>query len=716
MDDGFWEELERLFHLLVDRSSEERKRFYRKEEVPEALQAELEELIAVDGASESNRRTAVSEAILQASGDFGEIDGKFEILEELGSGGQGTVFLARRAGDQLQGQVAIKVLHGRLEGDAQQRFLQECHILSGFDHPNIARFLDTGTTSNGNPYLVMEAVRGQPILEYCEARGLSLDARLELFCRVAGAVQAAHRQLIIHRDLKNSNILVTEDGEPKLLDFGIAKLLDSEESLAKTQTGRHHLTPEAASPEQVMGETLTTSTDIYSLGLLLYRLLTGQPAYQFERNTPIEVGRVVCTTEPDLPSATSGRPELRGDLDAIILQALEKKPDQRYSSVEALVEDIRRYRRQEPVRARAAGWGYRASKFLKRHRKPLITVAAAVMVSAIFFLQIRSERDRALAMQMVLLGIFETADLELGVEAIIDQATFYLDRLEDQPEVRAQLMTTLGWIYRALGRYDEAMGIMDQALDLRRELYGQSHLEIADTLYRIGVLKLETQDFPSAEESLRQARSMSSELRGENDWSVVNSRSKLAEVEYELGRFDTALEGAEAVMEAQSRLLVGQPPTVRQAMDVSSNLNLLAGCFYQKKRYPEAETILSQALTLLTATVGPDRLGVADLWNSLAMVQRKQERLKEAAASMEEAARIERELLGEKSIRLGIRLLNLGNIYRRQDKVEQAVISCEQALGMTIELGGENHPNVSRIESCLEKARGARGAPSPRVQ
>ncbi len=710
MDSERWQRLAQLFDRAVDLEPEGRERLYRAEGVTKSLRDEVEKLIAADGASDEGRRKLVSGAVLKAARHEGSISDDYEIVEELGRGGQGVVYLAKRARDQLRGFVAIKVLEGWLPELSKERFLQERLILSGLEHPNIARFLDAGTTPSGSPYLVMEAVRGRPILDYCESHGLDLDQRLDLFCRAADAVQAAHRQLIIHRDLKNSNILVTEQGAPKLLDFGIAKLLDPDSSLAETRPGSHHLTPEAASPEQVMGETLTTSTDIYSLGLLLYRLLADKPAYRFERNTPLEIQKTICETEPNLPSASSGRRELRGDLDAIILQALEKRPDQRYSSVEALVEDIRRYRRQEPVRARAAGWGYRASKFLKRHRKPLLTIAAALLVSAIFFLQIRSERDRALAMQMVLLGIFETADLELGVEAIIDQATFYLGRLEDQPEVRAQLMTTLGWIYRALGRYDEALEIMGQALDLRRELYGQSHMEVADTLYRIGVLQLETQDFPSAEDSLRQARLTSSELRGENGWLVVNSLSKLAELEYEQGRFDTALEGAEAVMEVQSRLLAGEPPTVRQAMDMSSNLNLLAGCHYQKKRYPEAEAILSQALTLLTGTVGPDRLGVADLWNSLAMVQRKQKRLEEAAASMQEAARIERVLLGEKSVRLGIRLLNLGNIYRRQGQVEQAVSSCEQALGMTIELGGEDHPNVPRIESCLEKARDARGA------
>ncbi|KXJ04627.1 Nephrocystin-3, partial [Exaiptasia diaphana] len=437
---------------------------------------------------------------------------------------------------------------------------------------------------------------------------------------------------------------------------------------------------------------------------LLYRLLTGQPAYRFERNTPIEVGRVVCTTEPDLPSVAAGRRELRGDLDAIVLQALRKEADQRYSSVEALVEDIRRYQSQEPVRARAAGWAYRTSKFLRRHHKPLITAAAVLMLSIFFIFQIRSERDRALTMEQVMLGIFETADYELGLEAIINQARFYLGQLEDQPKVRAQLMATLGWIYRSLGRYDEALEVMEQGLAVRRALYGNDHLEIADSLYRIGFLHLEMQDFEKAKVTLVRAHRMASKLRGENDWLVANCLSALAEVEYELGHFDVALEGAEKAMAIRGLLLDGKDPSIRQSIDLATNLNLLAGTHYQLKDYSKAEAVMSRGLADLKKAIGPDRLGVADLWNTLAMIRLKQKRLDEAATAMQEAARIERKLLGDKSIRLGIRLLNLGIIYRRQGKAGEARASCEEAREMTIEVGGEDHANLPRIERCIQRA------------
>ena len=480
MDDTkLWQQLTELFDRVVDMNPSERELEYLAAGASAELRAKVEKLVAADGLADDTSQSMVTRAFLQVAIEQREptqldeiIDG-YEVLEELGSGGQGVVYLARRTGDELRGYVAIKVLQGQLAGPSQQRFLRERLIHSGLEHPNIVRVLDAGATSNGSPYLVMELVRGQPILKHCESQGLDLRQRLELFCQAATAVQAAHRQLIIHRDLKNNNILVTEEGIPKLLDFGIAKLLDPESSLAETRPGSHHLTPEAASPEQVLGETLTTSTDIYSLGLLLYRLLAEKPAFVFERNTPLEIHRVVCSTEPSLPSMASGNRELRGDLDAIVLQALQKQPDRRYSSVEALVEDIRRYQRQEPVRARAAGWTYRAAKFLKRHHKPLLSAAAVLILSTLFMFKIRSERDRALAMEGVLLGIFETADLELGIEAIINQATLYLGQLDEQPGIRAQLMTTLGWIYRSLGRYDEAGDISEGAArSIRRIAHG----------------------------------------------------------------------------------------------------------------------------------------------------------------------------------------------------------------------------------------------------
>ena len=372
--------------------------------------------------------------------DSADIDGvrigPYRLVKELGRGGMGTVYLGVRSDDSFQKRVALKVLKRGMDTDAiVRRFRNERQILASLDHPNISGLLDGGTTPDGLPYFAMEFVEGQPIDEYCEARHLDTTARLEMFTKICAAVQYAHQNLIIHRDIKPANVLVTADGTPKLLDFGIAKLLNPDlggQTYAVTAEGSPLMTPEYASPEQVRGEVVTTATDVYSLGVLLYELLTGRRPYQLTSRTPAEIARVVCHSVPERPSTavtrTAGvalqvlpqdgplaanrppartaamtaaaddpqtadgghqrpriadpqrlRRRLRGDLDNIVLKALSKEPARRYASVDQFSEDIRRHLSGLPVMARKDTFGYRAAKFVGRNRTG---VAAAVLVLA----------------------------------------------------------------------------------------------------------------------------------------------------------------------------------------------------------------------------------------------------------------------------------------------------------------------------------------------
>ena len=330
--------------------------------------------------------------------------GPYQTLREIGRGGMGVVWLATRADDAYQKQVAIKLVWpGPESGEVLRRFRQERQILANLEHPNIARMLDGGTTEEGWPYVVMEYIEGQSITHYCTAHQLSLNERLQLFRTVCDAVQYAHQNLVVHRDLKPGNILVTEGGTVKLLDFGIAKLLNpdlSPDDSAATRTGLHLMTPEYASPEQVRGEAITTASDVYSLGVVLYELLTGQRPYQFKNHSLPEIERVICEQEPTapsrsqkseggtlkseekadvvfLPSSALRVPPsfLRGDLDNIVLMALRKEARQRYGSVAQLSEDLRRYLAGEAVLARKDTLGYRAGKFVRRHRIGVVTAA-----------------------------------------------------------------------------------------------------------------------------------------------------------------------------------------------------------------------------------------------------------------------------------------------------------------------------------------------------
>jgi serine/threonine-protein kinase len=332
--------------------------------------------------------------------------GDYRLLEEIGVGGMSVVYRAERADAGFEQTVAIKLLRHRLGSDkARQRFRAEQQVLASLDHPGIAQFIDGGVTDGGRPYLVMEHVEGAPITEYARENDLGLDARLALTEQAAEALEAAHRQLVVHRDLKPSNVFVaeTETGpQVKLLDFGIAKLLGDTLPVTRpqTRTGRRPMTPSYAAPEQVTGDEISTQTDVYQLGMLAYELLAGRRPFDLKDTSLAEAERIITEKRPPKPSerATSegaSPTELRGDLDVIVRKALRKEPGRRYQSVEALVADLQRYRRDEPVEARPATLGYRTRKFLRRNRAGVAAAAAFLAVVAVSAVLLIQQRNRA---------------------------------------------------------------------------------------------------------------------------------------------------------------------------------------------------------------------------------------------------------------------------------------------------------------------------------
>ena len=361
-----------------------------------ALRLEVESLLAADaGAGDFLEQTPVppdlAEVVLPPPSAVGRRIGSWRVERKLGEGGMATVYLGVRDDGEFRQQVAIKVFgYGADRSDLLDRFRAERQILASLDHPNIARLLDGGTTEDGLPYLVMEHVDGVPVDRYCEEHGLGVDARIDLFRQICSAVQYAHQNLVVHRDLKPSNILVTADGKPHLLDFGIAKLLEGSALAGAdlTRTGQRLMTPHYASPEQVTGRPMTTASDVYALGVLLYVLLTGHLPYRLDPDRLGAVEQAVLEQQPERPSTAVGRSistadgasaietlqdrrlarRLAGDLDNIVLMALRKEPQLRYASVELLSEDLRNYREGMPVLARPATFGYRVSKFVGRHR------------------------------------------------------------------------------------------------------------------------------------------------------------------------------------------------------------------------------------------------------------------------------------------------------------------------------------------------------------
>lgn len=470
--------------------------------------------------------------------------GPYEVVRRLGEGGMGTVYLARRADDVYEKQVAIKLIRRGLDHSRLiSHFYNERQILAGLDHPNIARLLDGGTTEDGLPYYVMEYVVGEPFLDYCNRKNLTTDDRLRLFRTICSAVQHAHQNLVIHRDLKPNNILVTADGNPKLLDFGIAKVFNGNGPAAReaeTVTEFRVMTPEYASPEQITGQPVTTASDIYSLGVILYQLLTGQRPYRFRSHLPHDIAKAICETEPEKPSragrsaspfdrdgevgaraAQHPRPNvrnqksLRGDLDNIILIALRKEPHRRYATVDQFSEDIRRHLAGLPVMARRDTLAYRTTKFVKRNR---YGVAAAAVILILMLAGVAgivrqtrivtAERDRARTEQVkaerinkffqdmlaranvrwYAPGSGKKPDITV-IDALNEASTRIENELNDEPAVKAEILTTIGDTFGALGRVDLSIRPFELALELRRKLFGNEDIKVAESLYYLAGAK-----------------------------------------------------------------------------------------------------------------------------------------------------------------------------------------------------------------------------------
>ncbi|MCI0620599.1 MAG: serine/threonine protein kinase [Acidobacteria bacterium] len=388
MNNQSYQDVRALFDAALEQPAEERALFLARQcNGNQVVRSEVEALLAAHARTDNPLDKHAFNDDWEAQPEAGSAPqtgrrlGAYRVIRELGRGGMATVYLAERADDLYQMRVAVKLLDRAWSWtETELLFQQERQILARLAHPNIARLLDAGTSDEGLSYLVMEYVEGQPIHHYCRERSLTLPGRLQLFLKVCEAVASAHRNLVIHRDLKPSNILVTPDGQPKLLDFGIAKLLESNE---RTLTGLHRMTPQYASPEQVRGEAVTTASDVYSLGVLLYQLLTERLPYRADAVTPLQMSRAVVEEEPLRPRTLN--PKLAGDLEAILLKALRKEPERRYPSVDGLHEEIERYLEGLPVKARRGTFSYRAGKFLRRHTTAVVAgalIAAALAVTA----------------------------------------------------------------------------------------------------------------------------------------------------------------------------------------------------------------------------------------------------------------------------------------------------------------------------------------------
>ena len=510
--------------------------------------AELGSLLAFDTSSlPLHFLEAIGETAVSLAGDalIGQRLGPYRLTSKVGQGGMGTVYRAVRDDDEFQQTVAIKMLRFA-QGDAAaaQRFRRERQILAMLEHPHVARLLDGGAwippgSAESQPYIVMEYVEGVPLTAHCEEKRRNLRQRLLLFRQVCEALSYAHQRLVVHRDIKPANILVTADGTPKLLDFGIAKLLELETGPGAgslTSAGLRAMTPDYASPEQVRGDPVSTVTDVYSLGAVLYELLTGCRPHQLVTYAPLEIAWKICEGEVRSPSAVGGR-HLRGDLDVIVLQAMQKEPARRYRSVEQFSEDIRRYLEGMPVIARPDTLTYRAVKFVQRHRLGLVGVGAIFLALVGGVAASTWQAMRARSAELAALGQKQRADTEsatakavndflqndllaqagataqaelskkpdpeLKVRTALDRAAAGIaSKFDGQPLVEASILHTIGKTYLDLGLYPQARSHMERALELQRRALGEEHPVTLTTMSSLGELYLHEEDYAKCEQLL----------------------------------------------------------------------------------------------------------------------------------------------------------------------------------------------------------------------
>ncbi len=679
----------------------------------------------------------LGEQLLQSA--VGRRMGVWRIERSIHGGGMGAVYLAQREGGDFQQQAAVKVIRaGILHPAALERFAQERQVLARLEHPYIARLLDGGTSEEGLPWLAMEYVPGEPIDQWADAHALGLHQRLVLFEKVCEAVQYAHRHLVIHRDIKPANILVTAGGEPRLLDFGIAKLLPAGGMQPGHTVTQHRVfTPGYASPEQFTGAPVTTASDVYSLGALLYRLLTGRLPFALETIPALEAERQVTQLMPPLPSEAvrageTGLPRigklrasqlqrsLRGDLDTIVMTALRKEPERRFGSAAALADDLRRYRQSLPVQARPDTLGYRTRRFVNRHWKGV--AAAGVSVLALLTglglalwqaEQARTDRDRVQRINTFLQDILIEADpYEAGADATVRDLLRTADsmiatRFADAPELEATLRATVGQAQLSLLDLDDAGRNLERADELHHSLHGDADARSIGSRLQLALLAFERGDVQTAESLYRETLARLAalqlvELRG----TALND---LAIVLLYTDRSDEALE----LLQRSLQFTSGD-----EAPDSLANTyNNIGHAHHNLEQLEEAEQNYRRALELLR-TVYPDdqHPDIASAANNLAILLHELGRPDEALALYEESLQIRRATLGPEHPRTGVGHLNLGRLLVNLDRLDEARPHLQSALQMARAVRGEDHLHTLVARSTLARIDFLQGRPAPAVR
>jgi serine/threonine-protein kinase len=762
-----------IFDAAVDIPPGERTAFIDRECGDDAaLRAEVLELVRAYHRSDSVLESPAArlaapllESAAAATGPVPDMIGPFRVVREIGRGGMGRVFLGERADGQFEQRVAIKLIQHGAPG-VLRRFVDERRILARLEHPGIARLVDGGITESGLPYFAMELVDGEPIDRYCDTHALTLDQRLTLFGAVCDAVAYAHQHLVIHRDIKPSNILVTPDGKVKLLDFGIAKLIGAQGDEDVTRTRFSVMTPEFAAPEQIRGEPVSTATDVYSLGVLLYLLVTGERVYDIRGKSPAEVERIVCDEVPPKPSVRSrqiARGQLRGDLDLIVMTAVQKLPERRYQSPTALAQDLDRFRHGHAILARPDSAPYRLRKFVGRHRTAVALAALLLLALAGAVARERALRSaaevqarKAREVEDFLVGVFDVADPNAWRETeggsvtareLLDRGARRVDStLTGQVEVQAELRNVLGRVYTNLGLYDRATPLLRASLAQRTALRGDADTSVAETMDMLGVALTESNKHDEAEPLLRRALEQRRRLLGGAHPATGRSVEHLATVLEARGQFAAAETLYRQSVEIQRRVSGDSSAEVADALgslgvllvrrgvyaeaeslhrrslainlrrlgqnhpSTAASMQNLAHVLQTRGEYAESESYHRRALAAKRLVLGDTHPSVTISMNNLAnLLTRQMDRFAEGESLVRRALALDRAMYGDQHTFVAEGLANLGVILRMQGRFPEADSLVRQSLAINRTVFGERHTRVASTLSSLAHVRSGMG-------
>lgn len=740
-----WRRVDGLFAEALARPPDERQAFLEQAcgDDPELLRY-IASLLSADSAVESTVEKAISSTIKAAfasdsqppDGIAGTRVGAYRIERLLGYGGMGVVYLASRDDRQFERQVAIKFGKRRLiDPLTEARLRSERQILANLDHPNVARLLDGGTTEEGVPYLVMEYIDGIRIDEYCDATRLSIRERLELFRLICDAVHYAHMSLVIHRDIKPSNILVTARGEPKLLDFGIAKLIGPQGAAGDglTRTGAAMLTPENASPEQLMGRPVTTAADVYALGLLLHQILTGLPVYDLDGLSPAELAQITCHVPAAKPSdrlaaawkAAQARGDaaaeelrkaartrglsvealvkrLKGDLDTIVLKAVHREPERRYVSAAKLSDDIAAYLDSLPISAQPDSWAYRTGKFLHRHKLGVATSSAflAVLCTLLVALFVQNdrimlERDHAREIAKFLEDIFTSPDpantrgLDITAKEILAAgAQRITTELADRPEIQSSLMETIGRVYLNLGEYTPSIDMLERSLELRIQALGENHPSVAQAKNDLAEALIRKAEYARARTLLEESLEQNRREQGAASQQVAQNLYNLAELHLAMGELDSAERYATESIDIYT------PMAEKHGIELAEAKNTLARILQVRGDLDRTEKLLREAIAIVESRAGRDHPLMAYYLQNLGVLLKSKGDLDAAEQTLNEAIDAARHILGEKHDLVATTLAIQGSLMQSRGEYAAAEKAYREALALDIGALGRAHPFV----------------------